>query len=50
MSKHPRLTNGGDRMEVVKAWAVVVGVCLAIAALGPIFLLSLIDMVGRWIR
>ncbi|MFD5245058.1 hypothetical protein ACFWIW_10965 [Amycolatopsis sp. NPDC058340] len=50
MSKHPKLNKAGDRMEIAGQWAVVVGCVLLIAALGPIFVLWLIDVVGRWIR
>lgn len=50
MSAHSKRTRVGDRLEVAGQWAVVVVCVLLIAALGPVFLLSLIDLVGRWIR
>ena len=50
MSAHPKFTKAGDHMEIAKQWAAVVVGVLLIAALGPVFLLSVIDMVGRWIR
>jgi hypothetical protein len=50
VSAHPKFTKVGDRLDAIKPWAVVVGLSLAIAALGPVFLLSLIDMVGRCLR
>ncbi|MFD6069307.1 hypothetical protein [Amycolatopsis lurida] len=50
MSRHPKITKAGDRIDAIKPWAVVVVLCLVIAALGPVLLLSLIDLVGRWIR
>lgn len=50
MSAHPKFTKAGDHVEIAKQWgAVVIGVLL-IAALGPILVLGLIDLVGRWIR
>ncbi|HET6290475.1 MAG TPA: hypothetical protein VFG15_27475 [Amycolatopsis sp.] len=50
MSAHPKITEAGDRLEIAKQWAVVVVGVLVIAALGPILVLGLIDLIGRWAR
>lgn len=50
MSRHPKITKAGDRIDAMKPWAVVFVLCLVIAALGPILVLGAIDVVGRWMR
>ncbi|MFI6304327.1 hypothetical protein ACIBCH_20850 [Amycolatopsis thailandensis] len=50
MSRYPKITSAGDRLDAVKDWTIAVVVVLVLAWFGPVLVLGVIDLVGRWIR